>query len=214
MAFNHELTKKWIQYLKNNQIVELKSDPNTGKLKYRRSVTAADVKRFLTVVIHVDQERVDKAVNLAIRQKSNERPPETLPKNSQQPENPQQSTPDQKTQQPAPAPAPEPQKSENKPRYRNLKPKTKVNEDFRDTGQTELDEKDVERIFDLINAPSTAPEKKQNSQQPPEQEKQKQKPTQQDKTEDQKIDELNKIKKLIRNTMTPGQRKAFWNAIQ
>lgn len=41
------LKKNWIQFLKNNQIVAYKSDPNTGSLKYNRPVTTADLMGFL-----------------------------------------------------------------------------------------------------------------------------------------------------------------------
>ncbi len=42
------LTAKWIQYLKNSQIVNMKSDPVTGRLIYRKPVYSATVAKFLT----------------------------------------------------------------------------------------------------------------------------------------------------------------------
>jgi hypothetical protein len=42
-----KLEKNWIQYLKNSQIVKMQSDPETGKLAYKRSVKLDDVTHFL-----------------------------------------------------------------------------------------------------------------------------------------------------------------------
>lgn len=44
---NQKLTKDWIQYLKNNQIVELQSNPKTGRLKYKRQPTVTDLTTYL-----------------------------------------------------------------------------------------------------------------------------------------------------------------------
>lgn len=58
------LVKPWIDYLKNNQIVALQSDLNTGALKYKRSVTTDDLKKFL----HINTEYTQAEINSAIDQ--------------------------------------------------------------------------------------------------------------------------------------------------
>ncbi len=44
---NQKLTKGWIQYLKNNQIVGLKSNPRSGRLDYKRQPTVTDLTSYL-----------------------------------------------------------------------------------------------------------------------------------------------------------------------
>lgn len=44
---NNITIKDWVQFLKNNQIVSMNSDPVTGKLIYRKKVTSADLISFL-----------------------------------------------------------------------------------------------------------------------------------------------------------------------
>lgn len=57
-----DLTKPWISYLKNNQIVELKSDPNTGALTYKRPVTTDDVRTFLSTNTEYDEVEIEAAL--------------------------------------------------------------------------------------------------------------------------------------------------------
>jgi len=63
MAAKDNLIKDWIQYLKNNQIVNLESDPTTGKLSYKRPVTTKDLRAFLNGTGNFDDAAVDKAIN-------------------------------------------------------------------------------------------------------------------------------------------------------
>src|SRR5271165_494779 len=62
MAANTELTKDWIQYLKNNRIVAMQSDPETGQLKYKRPATTADLESFLNSTGQFDDEAIKKAI--------------------------------------------------------------------------------------------------------------------------------------------------------
>ena len=71
MASN--LTKDWIQYLKNNQIAALQSDPESGRINYKRKVTASDVVNFLQVKTDYD----DDAINTAIDKVVGSRQPES-----------------------------------------------------------------------------------------------------------------------------------------
>jgi hypothetical protein len=63
MAANPKLTKAWISYLKNNQIVAYKSDPD-GKLRYKREVTSDDVIKFLRDNTHYTEEQIYNAVGM------------------------------------------------------------------------------------------------------------------------------------------------------
>lgn len=49
------LTRNWIQYLKNNQIVALQSNPKTGALNYKRQPTVTDLTNFLRKDFDEDQ---------------------------------------------------------------------------------------------------------------------------------------------------------------
>lgn len=86
-----------------------------------------------------------------------------------------------------------------------------VNEAIADTESPEIDEDDIELIFKILSgggetfSPGDAaiaagtPKPKEKVQAPPDKEKQ--------------LAEINKIKRLIRDTMTDGQRKALWRAL-
>ena len=62
MADKKSLTRDWITYLKNNQIVALQSDPKTGKLTYKRPVTVADLRAFLDSRNDINDEVADQAI--------------------------------------------------------------------------------------------------------------------------------------------------------
>ena len=68
MASN--LTKDWIQYLKNNQIVAMQSDPKSGKLNYKRPVTTSDVVHFLQVKTDYDDSKINQAIETALGQQT------------------------------------------------------------------------------------------------------------------------------------------------
>lgn len=61
MAAN--LTRDWIQYLKNNQIAALQSDPKTGSINYKRPVTASDVIYFLQNSTDYDDDQINAAID-------------------------------------------------------------------------------------------------------------------------------------------------------
>lgn len=46
-SVRQKLTRDWIQYLKNNQIAELQSDPKTGRINYKREPTVTDLVTYL-----------------------------------------------------------------------------------------------------------------------------------------------------------------------
>lgn len=62
------LTKEWIQFLKNNKIVDLNSDPATGKLSYKRGVTSDDVSKFLEIKTDFSAEEISNAIHMVLAQ--------------------------------------------------------------------------------------------------------------------------------------------------
>src|SRR5574337_123551 len=60
---NKELTRNWIAYLKNNQIVDLKPNEQ-GRLNYRRKVTTDDLYQFLNGRFRKGD--IDNAINQVI----------------------------------------------------------------------------------------------------------------------------------------------------
>ncbi len=226
-----KLVRDWIQYLKNNKIVALQSDPS-GKLQYNRKVTENDLRSFL------DGEFDSKAIDAAIaRVVGDGQLPATVSDrpNDASTWNNKETTPGQK--QPPPEqqhrlgapPAPprekkyntddaedidfrtgprkeignnqEPEQPRKKPRFKYQYPKD-VNEDLEDNPGRTFSEAEVEAVFQFLTKP---------------------KPAQQAKAEDpalaasqaeqKKREELNKIKRTIRDTMTDQQRMSLWRAL-
>jgi hypothetical protein len=63
MAANARLVKDWIQYLKNNQIADMQSDPKTGQLKYRRRPNTEDLFQFLNTNLNFGEEKIMSVIN-------------------------------------------------------------------------------------------------------------------------------------------------------
>jgi hypothetical protein len=242
-ANNQKLVKDWIQYLKNLQIVALKSDPSTGKLSYNRPVTTNDVSHFLELKTDFSPEQISNAIHTVLSKNaqgqkriSNEPTPEkpgsdisTWMHNGMRPGHPVNQLPNEPEQtrnqdqgqqsnklnydpnsvsdieyrdipdkrDPQALPPPKQNEPKRKPRFK-FRAKG-INEDFEDNKGYELDEKDVEQIFSILlsNATSvparpaarqTAPKKDSGA-------------------------ELNKLKQLIRDTMSDTQRKSLWRAL-
>jgi hypothetical protein len=61
-----KITRDWIQYLKNNQIVSLKSAPS-GKLSYKRPVTSSDVVHFLQSKTSLSDTAINNAIDSALK---------------------------------------------------------------------------------------------------------------------------------------------------
>ena len=107
MATNPKLIKQWIEYLKRNQIVDLKPDPNTDQLKYRRPATIDDVAHFLAR--DFTEEQINNAISIVLAKKNQGQQPPKLQNNptqapsapsAQVPATPPQQQPQQKPQQP------------------------------------------------------------------------------------------------------------------
>lgn len=76
------LTRLWIQYLKNNKIVALKSDPATGRLSYNRPVTSDDVSKFLETESEFSEEEISNAVHMVLAKNTINKAGQKLPNNS------------------------------------------------------------------------------------------------------------------------------------
>ena len=72
MTPEQSLIKEWIQFLKNNQIVGMQSDPKTGKLNYRQKVTEDLVRRFLKLETDLDDDAIDNILATSLGDKGNE----------------------------------------------------------------------------------------------------------------------------------------------
>ena len=56
----------WIQYLKNNRIVEMKSDPVSGRLVYRRPVRVDDVAAFLILKVDIEEDEIQRVIERTV----------------------------------------------------------------------------------------------------------------------------------------------------
>ncbi len=257
MASN-QLIKDWIQYLKNNQITALKSDPTSGKLNYRRSPTADDLVNFLQIKTDYDDETINNAINSVVSKKSSGQLAQQVnqPQQSQQQPPQADNPPTQKkyntddatdveprygprpalsgprTALPAPsAPEPAPQPTQpGTPERKRTGGKIKgeisqtpnairkraarsrrgnINEEFEDDPGEDLSEKDVQAIFDILS--QTQPS--QDSQtQGSTQNKGRPQPARVD-PQQVRVEEVNKLKRVIRDTMTDQQRLSLWRAL-
>lgn len=97
-----------------------------------------------------------------------------------------------------------PRLTRKKPRYKHRgdgQEPTRLSEDFYDRQGVELDENDIKQIFRILLSPKAEPEEPAPEGPSPEEVTAKQQ------------EDLRKIKRLIRDTMTPQQRKALWRAL-
>lgn len=206
MAINKkELTRAWIDFLKRNQIAELKSDPETGNLKYKKEVTPDDLARFLRNTAEFEEDAIKKAIRTVVSRKApGQKQPDQLPPPEQQkrPEQPQigsntPSVPQIGSNTPSAPPA---KKSKyNKDDATDVDYRD-INEAIKDIVNISLSEDDVEAVFGILTAPApaapnAAPEVDQEAEQA------------------KKIENVNRIKRMIRDTMTDAQRKALWRIL-
>lgn len=197
------LTRNWIQFLKNNQIVDLKSDPATGKLTYKKKVTSTELTRFLQVKTDYSEEQILNAIRMV------------LAKNNVNGGAPKLSNTvntgvaTQPAGRPAPksiagprAPAPPaPRRKYNNDDAEDVEYKDSVAEALIDAPGDELSEDDIEQIFRILTSRSpraAAPPAPAED------------PAQLQAAKEEKI---RKIKRLVRDTMSDTQRKALWRAL-
>lgn len=257
MAANAQrLVKDWIQYLKNTQVVGLQSDPDTGKLQYKRKVTSDDVSQFLELKTDYTPEQISNAIHIVLAKNAQGGKPQKIGNNPTppEPETPPQPGTDVSTwmhygMRPVGAtnrlqgePAEQPKQIGGKPNnklnydpnsvsdidYRDVpnknpealpapttpkrKPRFKlrtkgVNEDFEQPEGLEVDENDVEQIFNiLVNGDNDKPAT-------PATQAGRAAPAAGSATKPDATVQLNKIKRAIRDTMTDAQRKSLWRAL-
>ncbi|HEY6436082.1 MAG TPA: hypothetical protein VIY47_05800, partial [Ignavibacteriaceae bacterium] len=225
----------WIQYLKNNQIINLKSDYASGKLSYKRNPTSSDLLKFLDVHTDIDQKIVKKAIQTVLSQgKPGANVPSTWMHDEMTPGEPGEDEPraQQQTRLPspdrpkkysnddaedvefrdagAPKDADEPKNGppalsgpKRKPRfkYRN-KP---VTEAFYDRPGDELSEDQIRAIFKILASAANAPPEKEEKPAEPEQSP--------EEKEAKAAENMNKIRRLIRDKLSPAQRAGLWKAL-
>lgn len=230
------LTKGWIQFLKNNQVVSTQSNPKTARLNYKRQPNVTDLMKFLEVNTDFDESDIRKAIKTTMSRKGGTAPEvPALPGKSQgnvSTWHQTQTTPGQ-AQEPSAEPAvPLPQQEKpkkystddaedvefrepgekkqsprtlgyKKPRYKYKGPGKvdRLSEDFYDRQGMEMSEDDVKNVFRILLEPKAKPTE----------------PTQEVPGEEelkaQRQEYVRKLKELIRNSMTPAQRKALWRAL-
>lgn len=205
-ADKKKLVRDWIQYLKSNQIVALNSDPETGKLVYKRPVTADDLAKFLESASDFGEEAISAAIHQVLTKstvnKSGQKQIQNTPKQKPAPEQPKRLG----------APKSGPMSLSHDPNSISDIDYREINEDFGDTvGIPNLGEDDVEAVIDILSSGSpkaaTPPgrtQKKGGSTTSPETDL---------KDQQKKEEEVRKIKRVIRDVMTPAQRKALWRLL-
>lgn len=216
------LTKEWITYLKSNRIA-VSSKDNPGTLDYRKKVTSDNISRFLEAKTDFSEEQISNAIHMVLARKAQGGGPAKLQNNpttgtsvASRPEAPQQQAPKQIGSNQPKAAAAAPNKRYNKDNATDVEYRD-INEELRDDTAYTLDEKDVEDIFSVLtsgaaSAPASTPggEQKQRggaatqgtpAAANPEEEQAK------------KEEDVRKLKRMIRDTMSPAQRKALWRIL-
>jgi len=232
MASNPELTREWIQFLKNNRIVGMQSDPETGQLKYNRKVTTDDVRTFLQSKTDFDDKSIENAIQSVASKPRPAAPTPDLPATQQQvpPGAPTQQVPP--SGEPPKAPSAKPKKFSTDDatdvEYRDIRPQARigtsvpptpaapeepkrkprfkyryktVKEAMQDEPAAEMSEKDIEQIFSMLSQPKAKAKKGAEAQMP------------QRDPQEVRREEVNKIKRLIRDSMNEQQRMALWRAL-
>lgn len=246
------LTKEWIDYLRNNQIITHQSDPS-GQLEYKKKITTDIISRFCKLKTDFDEQVINDAIQKVISKKTgiaqepdqeqsreksasgafgqmsqhlgtqtqpptptNEattlsQSPDAIRKREQRARAAQSSNAFGQmsqqlggdTQQPTTNPKAKPganafsQMSQQLGNANKSLPKT-----------VEFNEKDIELLFNILTASSpaakpSAPSPAADNNSPP----------QQPDTEEDKQNKIKRLKRLVRNEMTPQQRKSLWNAL-
>lgn len=228
-----QLIKDWIQYLKNNQIVALQSDPKSGKLKYNRPVSADDITKFLETKTDYSADEISYVIDQVISKKGST--PDTSDNKTFPPPAPSTPAPSQPSQDSKDnfmgnrIESPMPKRKYNYDDVTDIEPKYKttdttpralpaprkrekdnellrLKEAIRDKSGPTLDEKDVEEVFKIL---SSIKRKKQSDQSGDTTQSTPRAP----KSDETKVEEINKIKRLVRDSFSTSQRKALWRAL-
>lgn len=175
-----DLKRSWIQYLKNNRIVALDSNPKTGQLTYRKKPTTDDLTHFLQNETHYDKQIINDVIQSIISRNTVTAPEPTKRAGGKVPGVVSQ-TPN----------------AVRKREARAAQKSTPITEEF--DAPREISEKDVEEIFSLLlsQGPSGITASAANTE------------PQQNNTS-KKEQDIVRLKNLIRTGMTPSQRKELW----
>lgn len=221
------LTRQWIEFLKINKIVDRQSNPKTGRLNYKRNPNVQELIRFVVRLTDFDQEDVKAAIKAVVGSKGQAG---EAPKSLGAPEQPTQAKtpalgaptpPNPSTQEPTPStkkysndgaediPFKDPGQPpalthKKKPRFKYTGPgqdPRRIREAFYDNRGVELSEDDIKQIFKILLTPKAEPEEPDTGGPSPEEET------------GQKQEYMRKLKQMIREVMTPAQRKALWRAL-
>jgi hypothetical protein len=218
---NTLLTKAWITHLKRNQIA-FSSKTEPGKLDYRKKVTSDILSSFLEREGDFSEEQISNAIHMVLAKKAQGSGQSKLQNNpasgdsvATKNEPPQQQAPKQiGSNQPKAQPVP-PKKRYSKDNATDVEYRD-INEELRDDTAYTLDEKDVEDVFSILtsstpNVPDqeTSPQQKAAGQKAAGQKQ----PTSPEEIQAKKEGEIRQLKRIIRDTMTPAQRKALWRIL-
>jgi hypothetical protein len=196
-----DFTKDWIQFLKNNQIVALQSDPKTGKLTYKKKVTSDLLTKFLKNRTDLDDDVIANAIRQATskpgggKQAFGNMAQQLAPKATNRGGKKSgeiSDTPDAIRKRNA--------RSQGGRAFsqmgKTLTTKPALQEEFIDK-TTDMSEEDVEEVFALLQphlaGTKSAPETGETAEVDP-------------------TEQLDQIKSII-NRMSPAQRKEMWTAL-
>jgi len=226
------LTRQWIEFLKINKIVDRQSDPKTGRLKYNRNPNVQELIRFVVRLTDFDEEDVRAAIKAVVGSKNQDTgKPKALggPEQSNTPALGAPKSSNISTQEPATPATPAAKKYSNdnaedipfkeprqepaqppaltqkkKPRFKYKGPgqdPERLREAFYDRQGAELNEDDIKQIFKILLTPKAEPEEPAPEEPSPEE------------VVGQKQEYMRKLKQMVREVMTPSQRKALWRAL-
>lgn len=215
-----KLTKEWITYLKNMQIA-FSSKTEPGKLDYRKKVTSDNLSHFLEVKTDFNEEQISNAIHMVLARKAqgggsarlqNKSTPDTSV--APRPEAPQRQTPKQiGSNQPKTAPI-APKKRYSKDNATDVEYRD-INEELRDDTAYTLDEKDVEDIFSILTSSAPVAKEPQSTRagRPAATAPEASPEANPEEAQAKKEEDIRKLKRMIRDTMTPAQRKALWRIL-
>lgn len=233
------LTKGWIQFLKNNQIVSTESDPKTGLLRYNRTPNVTELMRYLQLKTDFDEDTIRGTIRKVLSKKAGEqsteptlnlpapgpdknvstwqhsemRPGKEPPDNHKNTLEPPEKSKKYSNDDVEDIKYKDVDKSEKKelaapkkPRYKYRGPgkMDRLSEAFYDRQGAEISEDDIKSIFRELLASSEG----QAKEEPP-----KENTPSEEEIRAERQDVFRRLKELVRDVMTPAQRKALWRAL-
>lgn len=219
MAINKtRLTKDWIDYLKSNQIAA-SSKETPGKLDYKKKVTSDNLSHFLEVKTDFNEEQISNAIHMVLAKKAQGAAAPKL-----------QNNPTTGTSVANTASRPEPQAPKqigsNQPKARPTPPKSKyskdgatdikfrdINEELDDSTAYALDEKDIEDVFSILTSATPPVPRQPRAAAGGAAVRGEPVAPNPEENQSKKEEEVRKLKRVIRDTMSPAQRKALWRVL-